>query len=338
MIFLRSFMNLSPMNSRKGRASLHPWVAFGVLLVLTASTAVAQPTFSGRVVTGPGSTGVPGVSVFCTLSPNNGGASGGSGFATTDANGNYSGAFSNGADGNGFEWRFTFTKAGHSIPGFDRRVNILSGNVALGETTVEYGPLTGQVLSGTHGLPGALVHPGGTPQYNLTTSVAIPNNSSLGVESTFNVNEPGFITGFTVRPVITHPMSGDLEIVLFHPDGTAVALRKSNGEGGPYSSPTYSVAAGNSYESLAILYGKSPTGRWRLRIRDLAPNNTGTFGGWNLTFVTGAVLRRRLHQPDNGEHAAPTTGVVRHPASLAAAARQCERCLVGDRRSQFRCL
>ena len=87
-------MNSFQLFSPGGRPAVRSALLAVVLLLAIVSSGLAQltfPTFTGRVVSGPDSVGVPGVTVFWTLSPNNGGASGGGGFATTDANGNYSG-------------------------------------------------------------------------------------------------------------------------------------------------------------------------------------------------------------------------------------------------------
>ncbi len=271
-------------------AASRNWLVALLLLALASVHGFAQvvlPTFSGRVVSGPNSTGIPGVTVVWTLSPNNGGASGGTDSTVTDANGNFSGRFA-AASAGGFEWTFSFTKPNHTIEGFNRRVTATgSVNVDVGTAQVLYGPLTGQALSGTFGVPGVALYPGDALQYSVTANIAIPNNVSTGVESRREVDQPGFITGLTIMPIITHLRAGDLEITLFHPDGTSVILRKSNSDAFVYNNPTYSTVTGNPFESPARLFGKSPTGTWKLLVRDLTANNTGTFGGWNLVVTTG---------------------------------------------------
>src|SRR5688572_15439014 len=282
--------------SRIGWSAVRPALLAVTLLLGSVSDGLSQltfPTFSGRVVSGPNSAGVAGVGVSWVLSPNNGGISGGGGFTTTDANGNYSGTFNAASLGSGFEWRFTFTKANHTIDGFDRRVVGTNGNFVMPDPVVRFGPLTGQALSGTFGVPGVVVYPGGTRQTDTTvTSGTIPNHSNVGVTSSREYDEPGFISGLTVRPVITHPRAGDLDITLVHPDGTSVILRKVSSDNSAYTNPTYSVAAGNSFESLASLYGKPPTGIWKLVVRDLPTGtaSTGTFTSWSLEITTAPVV------------------------------------------------
>ncbi len=282
--------------TRSGRSALRSAFLAIALLLAFVSSGLAQltfPTFSGRVVSGPDDTGLAGVGVSWTLSPNNGGASGGGGFTTTDANGNYSGTFNAASLGSGFEWRFSFTKANHLIDGFDRRVIGTSGNFVMPDAAVRYGPLTGQALSGTFGVPGVVIFPGETKQYDTTSGAGnIPNNSNVGIESRREFDEPGFISGLTVRPIITHPRAGDLEITLIHPDGTAVILRKANSDNFAYNNPTYSVAAANSFESLAILNGKPRTGLWKLVVRDLpsGSGSAGTFTSWTLVLTVPPVI------------------------------------------------
>jgi subtilisin-like proprotein convertase family protein len=289
-------MNSIRNTARFRRTTVRHGIVAGFLLLAATLQTFAQlvfPTFSGRVVSGPENAGLAGVRVSWTLSPNNGGASGGGGATTTDANGNYSGTFGAATEGNGFEWRFTFTKVNHIIDGFDRRIVGFSGNFVMPNPSVAFGPLTGRALSGTLGVPGVVVYPGEARQTDTTvTAGTIPNNSNAGVTSIRGYEEPGFIANLTVRPVITHPRAGDLVITLIHPDGTSVLLRRANSDSFAYNNPTYSVAGNNTAESLATLYGKTPTGTWKLVVSDPAGGSasTGTFVSWSLGITTTPVV------------------------------------------------
>ena len=71
---------------------------------------------------------------------------------------------------------------------------------------------------------------------------------------------------------IVHTYPGDLVVDLVAPDGTAYVLHNRTGGGTTNIEETYTVN----------LSGKSRSGTWRLRIRDLAAKDAGHLETWTL--------------------------------------------------------
>ncbi|MBI5471063.1 MAG: T9SS type A sorting domain-containing protein [Ignavibacteriae bacterium] len=150
----------------------------------------------------------------------------------------------------------------------------------------------------------------GTPtQLNNTTSTAIPDNNSTGVDIPITVS--GFTTPIakvTASFYITHTYDGDLNISLIGPDNTTVALvSRRGGTGENFGSgcgsqatrttlddaATTQISAGaapfvGSYRpeaSLTAFVGKSGAavnGIWKLHVADVASIDTGRVHCWSL--------------------------------------------------------
>ncbi|MDX3851825.1 M4 family metallopeptidase [Streptomyces sp. AK02-01A] len=122
--------------------------------------------------------------------------------------------------------------------------------------------------------PGSDPNPG--PVFESTTSVAIPDNGAA-VTSTVNVtgvtgNAP---TDLQVNVDITHTWRGDLVIDLVAPDGTAYRLKNSSG----------SDSADNVVEEYLVnASSEVANGAWKLRVQDVAAQDTGRINGFKLTF------------------------------------------------------
>lgn len=285
-------MNVLQITSSHWRTTCrHVLIAIGLLSLMLEhlGAAVVLPTISGRVVSASDSSiGVAGVTVSWTVSPACNCGSGGGSSAITDANGHWSGPVGVASAG-GILWRISVSKPGHTLePAVnDFRITITSGNAVSPDVEVTRGPVTGQILSGTFGLPGATVFPGTAITLSAAQFYNIPDNGI--VESPRGVEWPGFIASVAyVRPLITHPRAGDLEIALIHPDGTSVLLRNANSESGAYSNPFYSI--GTTAGDLNAFNGKSPTGNWRLAVRDRTGGNVGRLDSWTLSLNMAPVV------------------------------------------------
>ncbi|MGP3999117.1 M28 family metallopeptidase [Streptomyces sp. 8N706] len=112
--------------------------------------------------------------------------------------------------------------------------------------------------------------------FETTTDVPIPDNGAA-VTSALEVtgrtgNAP---SALRVSVDIKHTWRGDLSVDLLAPDGTAYPLKAA---GGPDSSDdviaTYSVNAS----------GEVANGSWKLRVQDVAAQDTGYIDSWKLTF------------------------------------------------------
>ncbi|MEU0341540.1 S8 family serine peptidase [Streptomyces bobili] len=128
---------------------------------------------------------------------------------------------------------------------------------------------TVQAVSGSGGSTGGTT-------FTSTTAVSIPDNGSA-VESPIAVtgrtgNAP---TALQVGVDITHTYRGDLVVDLVAPDGTAYRLKASStSDSADNVVTTYSVNASSEVAN----------GTWKLRVQDVAAQDTGRINSWKLTF------------------------------------------------------
>ncbi|MFJ4817662.1 S8 family peptidase [Streptomyces sp. NPDC088801] len=126
----------------------------------------------------------------------------------------------------------------------------------------------------------ALKAVGGTgPQpgryFENTTDVTVADNAT--------VDSPITVTGVTgnapaalkVGVDVKHTYRGDLVLSLVAPDGSVYSLEDfANGDGADNVVKTYTVDASS----------ETASGTWKLRVRDIASQDTGRIDAWNLTF------------------------------------------------------
>ncbi len=112
--------------------------------------------------------------------------------------------------------------------------------------------------------------------FSSTGAVSVPDNGSA-VESSIAVtgrtgNAP---SALAVGVDITHTYRGDLVVTLVAPDGTTYALKASStSDSADNVSTTYTVDASSEVAN----------GTWKLRVQDVAAQDTGTLNSWKLTF------------------------------------------------------
>ncbi|MFD4225379.1 M4 family metallopeptidase [Streptomyces sp. NPDC058545] len=117
---------------------------------------------------------------------------------------------------------------------------------------------------------------GGGTVFQNTTHVAVPDN---GAAVTSSVNVTG-VTGnapstLQVGVDITHTWRGDLVIDLVAPDGTAYRLKNSSSsDSADNVQTTYTVNASSEVAN----------GTWKLKVQDVASQDTGTINSFKLTF------------------------------------------------------
>nr|WTB33797.1 M4 family metallopeptidase [Streptomyces sp. NBC_00830] len=117
---------------------------------------------------------------------------------------------------------------------------------------------------------------GGGTVFQNTTRVAIPDN---GAAVTSSVNVTG-VTGnapstLQVAVDITHTWRGDLVIDLVAPDGTAYRLKNSSSsDSADNVQTTYTVNASSEVAN----------GTWKLKVQDVAAQDTGAINSFKLTF------------------------------------------------------
>lgn len=127
---------------------------------------------------------------------------------------------------------------------------------------------TVQAVSGTDGSTGGTT-------FTSTSAVSIPDNGSA-------VESPIAVTGRTgsapsalqVGVDITHTYRGDLVVDLIAPDGTSYRLKASGSDSADDVKTTYTVNASS----------ETANGTWKLRVQDVAAQDTGTINSWKLTF------------------------------------------------------
>jgi subtilisin-like proprotein convertase family protein len=102
---------------------------------------------------------------------------------------------------------------------------------------------------------------------------------STAVEQSVTITDDITVEKVEVVLDVTHPNRGDLEVVLISPDGTeSVLAQEHDDEGNDYTRWVFTSARN---------WGESAKGEWKLRVSDLATENTGTWNAWKLN-VYGA--------------------------------------------------
>ncbi|MEV8315934.1 M28 family metallopeptidase [Streptomyces sp. NPDC059900] len=112
--------------------------------------------------------------------------------------------------------------------------------------------------------------------YENTADVAIPDNGAA-VTSTINVSGRTGNAPATLKADvdIRHTWRGDVVVDLLAPDGTAYRLKNSSSnDSADNVIATYTVNASS----------ETANGAWKLRVQDVAAQDTGYINSWKLTF------------------------------------------------------
>ncbi|MFD0970915.1 S8 family serine peptidase [Plantactinospora endophytica] len=137
------------------------------------------------------------------------------------------------------------------------------------------------------------------------TDVDVPDLST--VESAVTVSGcPGRASASsTVRVRIVHTFRGDLVVSLVAPDGSVYLLHNRTGGGDGNLDQTFRVD----------LSSETANGRWRLRVQDAAPADTGHLDTWTLNLTAGTPTA--CAGTNTTGLAIPDTAVVQSPIALA---------------------
>ncbi|MFG3309145.1 M28 family metallopeptidase [Streptomyces wuyuanensis] len=121
---------------------------------------------------------------------------------------------------------------------------------------------------------GSTVPPGDV--YESTGDVAIPDNGAAVTSSVTVSGRTGNAPAtLKVGVDIKHTWRGDLVVDLLAPDGTAYRLKNSSGsDSADNVIATYTVNAS----------AETANGTWKLRVQDVAAQDTGYIDSWRLTF------------------------------------------------------
>jgi parallel beta-helix repeat protein len=182
-----------------------------------------------------------------------------------------------------------------------------------GAQNTRIGTTKGNVISGNSG--SGVVLQGGGPVPSSYSSADVPKvlPDLATASSTLTVGDETLIEDLDVTLDITHTFDGDLQITLFHPDGTSVPLALNRGgSGNHFTNTIFDDEAATAIffgvppfagsfrpeQPLSAFDGKPGTGTWRLEIRDTAGGDSGTLNSWSIRYqhlTTGnQVLNNRI--------------------------------------------
>ncbi len=110
-----------------------------------------------------------------------------------------------------------------------------------------------------------------------TTSLPIPDNSKDGATYTLDVSTAMFIEAFQIKVNVTHTKAADLGIEVTSPSGTKSILLNINSNIKSKSLLNYTLSS-NAF------YMERSKGKWKIKIIDGAPDNTGVLNSIGINF------------------------------------------------------
>lgn len=127
--------------------------------------------------------------------------------------------------------------------------------------------------------------------FSTSPSSTIPDNNSTGISSTITVSSGAGVGMSKIEFVeinlsSNHSYVGDLDIRLTSPAGTtSILAEKHLCYDASQSQINCSTLPSNTWRFGSVAHlGETPTGDWKLTIKDLSNNDTGTFSSWNIKF------------------------------------------------------
>lgn len=112
-------------------------------------------------------------------------------------------------------------------------------------------------------------------------SVSIPDNNQTGISKTFDINQQGSLSNIKVHVQIDHSYVGDLKIELVSPAGTTATLLNSGAGDGRNLDRVFGVNDG-----MRAFIGQQSAGTWKLVVKDLAAQDTGTLRQVDFVLTT----------------------------------------------------
>jgi uncharacterized repeat protein (TIGR01451 family) len=200
---------------------------------------------------------------------------------------------------------------------------------------------------GTQTLPVVIVPPAAaTSRHDWTGAVPIPDKTTVEAPVTVS-GLAGTLTRARVSFNLNHSRDKDLRIQLVAPDGLAVPLVNKRGNGadfgtgcddahrttldtGPWPVITHqkapfvgTFAPDQSLDILRNRHGARVNGVWKLRVRDMKRNNTGTLNCWSL------MLDTIPNAPDGGPCAGTPSADLGVTVTAASAVHNGEQIVYG---------
>ena len=164
--------------------------------------------------------------------------------------------------------------------------------------------ISGTVRNGNAAFEGVTVTASATVYLRHTQGVSpnlnIPDNDPVGIEAPMVVDQIGSITEISVTVDITHPRVQDLQVSLVHPNGGVVVLHnQTTGSANlqtSYPDPTAPAQSLNGFLNRPL------NGTWKLRVKDLAGNNTGRINSYSIRAQYSGAFTRSVQTGPNGTY------------------------------------
>lgn len=139
-----------------------------------------------------------------------------------------------------------------------------------------YSAYTGLSLTGSYTEPNS--GGGGNQQafWQNTSNVSIPDNNSTGITSDIDVDRTGSAGTVEINFEIVHTWRGDLEVDLVAPNGATASLHERTNS----SDSTDNLSMTVSVNASSV----DADGVWKLRVKDLAGQDTGYIDSWSIEF------------------------------------------------------
>ncbi len=129
--------------------------------------------------------------------------------------------------------------------------------------------------------------PTGVYDFELTkggaVSLPVPDNDDLGTAYTFEFStESSRLVDVGISFAVNHTNVGDLSIKLVHPDGTEALLYDRVASTSHTLSKSFGLG-GSRLDAFDAFKGKTINGKWKLKVADESPGDTGTLTNATLT-------------------------------------------------------
>ncbi len=163
--------------------------------------------------------------------------------------------------------------------------------------SVQLSNVAGRITENGNARPGATVYLAKlqdvSPWVRSAPNLPIPDNNATGVTANLYVPVAQTIKSVSCHVKITHTFIGDLTVALRHPDGTEVTLHNRTGGGADNIDQIYTVTAFN---------GKNSTGIYKLIVKDLVANDSGTLNEFDVSPTYDGYLNTASMVTDSTGH------------------------------------
>jgi subtilisin-like proprotein convertase family protein len=121
----------------------------------------------------------------------------------------------------------------------------------------------------------------GKVQQTSKPNLSVPDNDPNGATDTIKVTTAGVLKDIKIKLDLRHTYVGDLDVKLVSPSGNEVKLHARGGRGNHDLVGVYGVDL-RAVDDLKKLVGTQVQGDWKIKVVDLAGQDTGTLAEWAL--------------------------------------------------------